>query len=303
MILTRIQCGLGNQMFQYAAGRTLAERLGCAHAYTQMRLKWTSHLRLGLTGRRLLLRAPAFEFERYFLLDGDTATKNQLRLQWFRLRYGLTARQYVEPLAPTPGVIRELTQYDPSFHSLGPGTELQGFFQSESYFAGHQNAVRRWFQPRPELLAQAQAVAANCGADPDRRCCIHVRRGDYLTMRNGGAPDGWALPVSYYRRALERIPSGTRMMVISDDPVWAREQFASLNPWIASHPHGAIVDMLLLTQCRYNIIANSSFSWWGSYLNPMPEKQVFYPKHFLGWAFQSELPVGISVADWTAIDV
>jgi hypothetical protein len=305
MLLLRMQCGLGNQMFQYAAARCQAERMGCGLAYAATReaWRWTTRLRLAVTRPSRHLFVPPFEFERWFTLGGAFPAKNQLLVPAFHARYGLRPRTYREPLAESPGDILDLTTFDPAFFTVRPGTEVSGFFQSERYFADLRDEVRSWFEPKPGLVERARAVAEQTGVGPERRCCIHVRRGDYLAMRNGGAADGWALPPSYYERALEQLPTGLRYVVISDDPGWARRHLGRLEPVVSSRAEAPIVDMLLLGQCRFNIIANSSFSWWGAYLNKQPDARVFFPKYFLGWAFRTELPGGVAVPGWTAVDV
>lgn len=304
MLLLRMQCGLGNQMFQYAAARSQAERLGCGLAYTPLRdpLRWTTRLRLALTQPTRHLLVPPFAIERCFTLGGDSRAANQLRVLSFRCRHGFRPRTYREPHAPSPGDILDLTQFDPAFFAVRSGTEVSGFFQSERYFADRRDRVRSWFEPRPGLAARAREIAEWTGVPPERRCCIHVRRGDYLAMRNGDAPEGWALPPAYYERALAHVPSGTRCIVVTDDPAWVRERLGRLDPLICSCADAPVVDMLLLGQCRFNIIANSSFSWWGAYLNRQPDPRVLYPRHFLGWAFGTELPVGMAVPGWTAVD-
>lgn len=303
MLLLRMKCGLGNQMFQYAAARSQAERLGCALAYTDYAVKWTSHVRLWATCQRRLIMAPRFDIDRWFELGGESPWVNQLRLQQFRLRYGVRPGQYQEPTIKLPLNIRELTRFDVEFFQIRPGCEINGFFQSESYFADRREQVRSWFQAKPEFLSKARAAADQTGVSPDKRCCLHVRRGDYLQMRNGDANEGWALPRSYYQNALARVPTGMKFVIVSDDPDWAREEFRSLNPIVFCHKSLAVIDLLILSECRVNVIANSSFSWWGAYLNSQPGREVLYPCHFLGWAVETELPLGISVAGWTDIPV
>ena len=301
MLLLRMRCGLGNQMFQYAAVRALAQRLGCAFAYTGDRVKWTSHLRLALQRRRPLVLAPRFDLDQWFLLGGSGRWANQWQVQRFRLRYGFVPKQYVEPIIDCGSSIRELTRFDPAFFDVNPGTEILGFFQSESYFRDCRHLVKSWFTPQPQFVQAARVAAQSTGVPEEQRCCIHVRRGDYLSMRNGGASDGWALPRTYYDNALATLPRGLKFVVVTDDPEWARDEFSALAPQIFSHRDQSIIDLLILAECRVNIIANSSFSWWGAYLNDQPGREVLFPKHFLGWAFQTELPQGISVAEWKAI--
>ncbi len=130
-----------------------------------------------------------------------------------------------------------------------------------------------------------------------------MRRRDYLWMDQGiGAVDsGWALPITYYRAALERIPND-RIVLFSDYPDWAAYQFADLKPWVSRTQQPAL-DLHLMARCRWIVTANSSFSWWAAWLNNRLDKGIFGPKYYLGWRIGQWLPGGIDVADWTYIDV
>ena len=133
---------------------------------------------------------------------------------------------------------------------------------------------------------------------------IHMRRGDYSRQKEGlgKTGQGWLLPMSYYCDALAQIPGDIGLAVFSDDPSWAARQFSHRNCWI-SRDNSAVVDMFLIAHCRWNVIANSSFSWWAAWLNMRSDKIVLAPKYHLGWRIGRWYPGGIEVAGWNYLDV
>lgn len=300
MIGVRLRGGLGNQMFQYAAARTLAERLGC--------LLVTSDYGLGAglvaAAHRLGLRRrpPAGGVQPSGLLRAALECAPQYQ-----------QGRVLEIAAPAEARLAFRRRFSPRTFSLGKryecfdqallrqksGTWLRGFYQSEKYFAGNAEHVRRWFTPRLDHRTALEQAMARLPAAPENMIAIHVRRGDYLGMRNALAdPDmGWALPARYYRRALEHAPSGARLAVFTDDPDWAAREFADRRPWI-SRGNSAVVDMFLMARCRWIVTANSTFSWWSGWLGQHVEKVVVAPRYHLGWRVGQWVPEGIEVAGW-----
>ena len=111
--------------------------------------------------------------------------------------------------------------------------------------------------------------------------CVHVRRGDYAAARSYHSFFG-LLPKEYYEKAIAKIKNeadGPTFYFFSDDPAWCRATFTGLKAEFIDHNAGeqAHKDMVLMSSCRHNIIANSSFSWWGAWLNNNPEKIVAAP--------------------------
>src|SRR5262249_20241756 len=137
---------------------------------------------------------------------------------------------------------------------------------------------------------------------PERMVALHIRRGDYAGIRDplGTERDGWLLPMGYYRRALSELPNGLGLAIFSDEPEWASDQFRDRNPWV-SYGTDPVVDMFLMARCRWNIIANSTFSWWAAWLNRQPEKVVIAPEYHLGWRLGRWVPGGIEVKGWNYI--
>lgn len=147
--------------------------------------------------------------------------------------------------------------------------DLEGYFQSEKYFEGVD--IKKYFEPREDF----ETVIEDRYGDlfTKETCSVHVRRGDYLNLKDYH----YNLDLSYYINAIDRFDyENTRFVIFSDDIRWCKEHFDKHNS-IFIEGNSDLVDMWLMSKCNHNIIANSSFSWWGSYLNQNPDKKVIAP--------------------------
>lgn len=276
MIRISLFGGLGNQMFQYAAGKALAKRHGV-------------ELSLDLSGFRA-------DRLRSFILNSlrvpETASDPSAAPgpdYFFRAR----RRQRIDrvfdlvglPRLPSfsDGYLEPHFHYDPAFATLGPHTELFGYFQSEHYFGGIADEIREYFQPR-EPLGSIASEAAREISDSALPISVHVRRGDYV--QSATAAVHGVLDEGYYRKALAeidgRLGGDSRLFVFSDD-LDAAAQVLSFIPtqrvtYVRSDPNRPWEDMILISKCRHHVIANSSFSWWGAWLNRSPDKFVVAPQ-------------------------
>ena len=289
MIITHLIGGLGNQMFQYAAGKALAERHGV-------------DLALDLSGfRNYPLRS--FLLDRLCVPEADLAivsedgrpAGNFVRSRWMQRIDRVLARAGLPQLASAADRYREPHfHYDPAFETLGPQAALFGYFQSERYFSSIADALRGWFSPREPFGATAAEVRDRIGASK-LPVSVHVRRGDYLNP--GTAEFHGILGEPYYRRAIGRIEDAlgeeADLFVFSDDPA-AAEQALNFVPrsrlnHAGGDPQRPWDDMALMAHCRHHVIANSSFSWWGAWLNRSPDKHVVAPREWFAPAQLTKL--------------
>jgi len=265
MIAVRLIGGLGNQMFQYAAGRALADRLGTELLLDTRDFEHYSLYNYGL---------------HKFAIDIPVASPLQLARwpSWFRRgsrllrRMGIYTRWYAEIQF----------KYDAAWESIQDGTMIDGYFQSERYFTGIAATLRREFVPVASLSTQnahLAELARNC-----KSVAIHVRRGDYVTNLNTLKVHGVCSPayfeasIAYMRERLEN----PRFFVFSNDMAWAREnlELGDNAIFVTGNEQNPEIDIYLMSQCRHQIIANSSFSWWGAWLNSLEEKMVIAPKRW-----------------------
>lgn len=282
MLYLALKGRLGNQMFQYAAVRTHAEKKGMRFLY----------------GGSNVLISQCFE------LDNKSFRQNILSkislLFWMkRIKHEFTP-QYIEYSAECIG-----ETYDPQFYNVGSSTKISGWFQSEKYFRENHQNVLQWFKPKARYRKLINEIEQKLPVPSNQRCCIHIRRTDYAVadMGLGYQEQGWQLPLSYYHDVIRSLPSDLFYIIVSDDPDFAEDAFSSLkNKLVSRSPH-AVVDMFLMTRCRINVISNSTFSWWGAWCNQIDDKLVIAPKYFLGWANKFWFPSDIEVPEWKYIDI
>ena len=273
MIRVRTAGRMGNQMFQLAFAHATSRRLGTDFS-----------LGPGPRGSHATLGPPLWSF--FELDDWAQAAVRWRRRAAFRLRHG-----------PRPELVEIGQLEDPAavLPRLRDGVEYAGFFQSELWFADFAEEIRALFAVRAE---HRRAFAAQFSALPPY-ICMHVRRADYLDI-----PGGWALPTSYFRDALASIPERERfeLIVVSDDPHAVTIELAD-EPGLRCASNPAIVDLQLLMGAEVVVTSNSSFSWWGAWLNQRPGLRVIAPRHWIGFASGVDEPAGAIPQRWTSLAV
>jgi hypothetical protein len=275
VIVTNIIGGLGNQMFQYAAARALTLARGLP-----LHLDVSSFNGYGLH--------QGFELQRVFHCEVPLASCAEVRaiLGWraSSAMRRILARPVFAPLRGKSYVVEPHFHYWPGIRDVPDTAYLQGYWQSERYFADAATAIRADFTFRQPLSEANAAIAEKIGAG-GTAVSLHVRRGDYVTDLRTNAILG-ALAVDYYRCAIrylaERIET-PEFFIFSDDISWVRAQLQIDYPChYIDHNcgHESYNDMRLMGLCSHHIIANSSFSWWGAWLNACPDKIVVAPSHW-----------------------
>jgi hypothetical protein len=263
VIIVKIQGGLGNQLFQYAAARRLA-------------LQHSTTLKVDLgTYRNDSLRD--FELSKFHTEMSAASTEEVRALKaegsWQRFRSRLTPysrrRFYKEPHF----------HYDARFPELGPQVYLQGYFQSAAYFAPVAENIRAEFRFRNEVIAPVQEHVDDLLQG--NSVALHIRRGDYKNPETEKVHG--ILRPEYYLQATrlisDRLPDA-RFFLFTDDAAWVKQHFDLPGAQLVSniYTQNHYQDLYLMSRCRHQVIANSSFSWWGAWLNPNPGKLVIAPK-------------------------
>jgi Glycosyl transferase family 11 len=280
VVSVELMGGLGNQMFQYAAGHALARRVGVPLRLDVSQFARSENRRylldcFGVPGAILQQSSPRSDRGRIHALAGRAC--NRLGLPT-RLLYGGWN------VYDQPGV-----HFDPAFESLAAPVHLRGYFQSELFFRAVAEEIRGLLSIRVPASAAFEAagrriLAAECPVS------IHVRRGDYLRDEATLALHG-ICGESYYRAATalaQQICRKATYFVFSDDPASARELLAHLDhaQFVSGDIERPWEDLALMASCRGHIIANSSFSWWGAWLDPHPDKWVIAPRQWYAPAHQ-----------------
>ena len=268
MVISQIIGGLGNQMFQYAAARALA----LSHEQPLL-------LDLAVFGDYKLHNG--FELDRVFMIDSVVAKTTDLLavLKWRSptvvrkvLKRSLFEHLNGPNLAIEPG-----PNYWPRLQTMGSPLYMMGYWQSERYFLMQENIIRTDFCFRHALDGRNAALAAEIAER--QSVSVHLRRGDYLSDRIMDV-----CSMDYYRGSaiyMEERIGHPAYFVFSDDADWVRSHVDFLpGATFIDHNKGpdSYQDMQLMSLCKHHIIANSSFSWWGAWLNPSAEKIVVAPR-------------------------
>jgi hypothetical protein len=294
MIVTNLIGGLGNQMFQYAAGLALAHRYGVP---LRLDLRTLSRYRLH----------HGYQLDQIFKGDFRHASKlDLLRVLGTR---ALSSSPIGYDVAPhfrntRPGkIIRQPTQnYWPGIELSGRNSYLSGYWQSEKYFADVRDMVKSAFTFREAPTGQNLELTRQMEAS--NSVSVHIRLGDYRTNAETARFHGLCGP-EYYARAVNFIREqilDARFFVFSDEPDLARQllpQEAPLHIISGNMGPQSYRDMLLMACCRHHIIANSTFSWWGAWLAEHTEQIVVAPRE---WFAGSDEPMNdIYLPNWHRI--
>jgi len=281
MIVSRLFCGLGNQMFQYAAGLALAHR---RNTVLKLDVSWFSEGNAAVAHERYGL--DCFVLDAHFATEQELAwcrghQRNVAESRFARLLENIGLRRYAE-LLPAGGNwhIQKQFNFYPELFDLPDGSVIDGTFQSEKFFAPVAKVLKKHFGFRfaPSENVAAMAAAISSG----EAVAVHFRRGDLVNnpkYQKSQAPLG----TDYYKRAIDQIRSRIAkptFYIFSDDIAYAKESDLC--------PDGAIfIDCVeewnaydalrLMSLCKNFIIANSTFSWWGAWLSENPEKIVIHP--------------------------
>lgn len=264
----RIWGGLGNQMFQYAAGLALSRRLGCGLLLHAVETR-PDHARFALDAFGLDLRLWQPDPRALPLLDrlrGRTGGKR-------------AARAWPGPVFEQQGVCAT-----DGIGTVRPGTYLSGFFQSEDFFADHAAAVRAAFAL--DRFAEGIDPALLAAAAGSATASVHIRRGDYATDPQTTATHG-LLGAEHYARAralMERLVPVERWLVFSDDATAAAAVTEGWPGRVMVTGQSALQDMALMARCAHHVIANSSFSWWAAWLGRNPARMVIAPRRWFSVA-------------------
>ncbi len=267
MILVRLVGGLGNQMFQYATALALGWHWQCP-----VKVDIRHYDRPD---------SRTYSLDRYKLAPVIATTKELEPFESasaFLQRY---LRRFVPLYQPTHTIYRQWGfRYDPGLIKLRPPVFLQrGYFQSEKFFLPYAETIRDVFQLKYPLPSRGEALRKQIQSTP-WPVAVHVRCGDYLTLQHVYR----LCTRAYYEQAVKIIHnlSGKKAtyFVFSDDIVAARKMLSFIPDAVFVTPHEdqPWVDMNLIATCRDAIIANSSFSWWGAWLNPHPDKHIIAPR-------------------------
>ena len=275
MIVVKLIGGLGNQLFQYAAGFALA-----SYNKTDLFLDTTylnNDPKGGYTKRK-------FELDKFTISAkiADAAVLSNFNFNRNKLITKL------KKLAP--GLFKKMifNEHQFNFHTnflkLPATTYLNGYWQSEKYFNSFRDKLIASISLTVPLSQHAKAI--DSAITSSKSVAIHLRRGDFISLKSANHFHGF-LEMDYYKQAIDLIKSKVNnptFFIFSDDIEWCKKNFDinGSKEFIDGKALGISTheELILMSHCKHNIIANSSFSWWGAWLNKNPNKYVIAPKNW-----------------------
>ena len=277
MIIIKIKGGLGNQLFQYAVGRALA-------------LHHRLPLKLDLTIFK------TYKLHRYlldqFAIQADIATEDEIIKLKGRNNVLFSALRKAGLIKRKSYLKETRSSYFDASVFKNDDVYLDGYWQNELYFS----------DIREELLRDLTSISSMSelgvvyieGIKKSNSVSLHVRRGNYLNLKNFNV-----LEINYYMKAVEYIRKNVEkptFYIFSDDLEWCKNSLGFLDNCIfVDSTKTEIDDLKLMSFCKHNIIANSSFSWWGAWLNQNCKKTVIAPK---GWLLNDPGSSNVILSDW-----
>lgn len=281
MIISHIIGGLGNQMFQYANGRSFA-------------LNRSIPLKLDTQDFEGYELHNGFELGRLFDLQAPLANDCDVkRVLGWRSHPKIRPRLFRKQLEMFRGKKLVVDTQFSSWEQISEVPDncyLMGNWQTEMYFKSVEDTIRSDFEFKSSLTGENKTVADQINSSV--AVSLHVRRGDMAANPASLAFHGLC-SLEYYKRAVEylvaRVP-GLEFYIFSDDIPWVKDNLKLSQPChYIDHNSGldSYNDMRLMSLCQHHIIANSSFSWWGAWLNPNKDKVVVAPKVWFAAEFDS----------------
>ncbi|MES2416417.1 MAG: alpha-1,2-fucosyltransferase [Patescibacteria group bacterium] len=277
MIIVRLQGGMGNQMFQYALGRALS-------------IKNNTELGLDLTFLLDRTPIPNFTFRDYnlgdFNIQADIVSKKDIPFLYRKYSLGIFIR-YIDfirrKFINTPGKEKKNYFFDSKIMNLGSNAYLEGWWQNQKYFLEIKDILRKDFTLKNYSEKMKQFISK---IESQNSVCVHIRRGDYLTVDTLGNKYYSVLDETYYKNALDIISKNGKIDCIyvfdRDDIDWCKQNVKFNYPTIYIENDINLAETVtLMSACKHFIMANSSFSWWGAWLGNAKEKVVIAPKKWL----------------------
>lgn len=277
MIIIRLQGGLGNQLFQYALGRALSiknnvpMKLDISQYYKKNEIRKYGlkdfNINAEIATKREITSIGIPDPQSNFLLTRITRKV----FRYFDSKKKISERKYV--LEPNFTFSEEIL-------NIKDNAYINGDWQSFKYFENIKSALIQELYLAKPLSPEAEKIGN--GISKTNSVSVHIRRGDYISNSQTNSFHG-TCSTEYYRNAINRISKETTspiLFIFSDDINWVRENIKFQFPTIyVSKPEiRDYEELILMSKCKHNIIANSSFSWWGAWLNQNPNKIVVAPQ-------------------------
>ena len=317
MVIVKITMGLGNQMFQYAAGLSLSKEKG-----TILKVDTSSY-----QGYKLR----KYELDTFFGITTPEASREEIQALWYNhpliktwnkilpgkkirvlglpyeeriiQRNLLAFFDFFYPPHKRTTYTEPHYYHDKNFFNANKKLYLHGYWMSWKYFHKYDEDIKKAFVVRKELVEHLSEITGYI--QRENSVSIHIRRTDYTSpavIKLKGI-----LPLSFFKRGIDYIRQKTgevTVFIFSDDIQWVKENFQLEGVAVVyidnTISNSAIEDFYLMMKCRHNIISHSTFGWWAAYLNSNDKKIVVAPRKW--YAVSRFKSIDICPPSWTLIE-
>ncbi len=185
--------------------------------------------------------------------------------------------------------------YDNKAFEISDNTDLTGYFQSEKYFLPVKSLIKKTFTFKKEIIEKSNNLFKEYNIEPSQTVSLHIRRGDYVVKQEYHPLQD----SSYYQTAFKKAKL-KNVLVFSDDVTWCQKNIQGSNIYY-TNTGNSFADMRAMSLCKNNIIVNSTFGWWGAWLNEDPDKVVIAPTKWFGPAYSNIITNDILPEQWIKI--
>lgn len=276
MIVIRVQGGLGNQLFQYALALSLKKKKN-TKVLLDITFYENSFIPNGATKRHFILDNFNIKDIEY-TTDRNLVLKNSFTQKIRRLY----ERKFL-PYYKNTYVVEKDSGFDPFIFEVKTTAYLDGYWQSYKYFENIEKELRSNLMLTTKLSSDSDVLLSEIKKQQNS-ISLHIRRGDYVTKYNNLY---YQISLDYYINSINFIKSKLandciKIYVFSDDIEWCKQNIKINNPhyFISNNQKEDFEDLILMSNCSHNIIANSTYSWWAAWLNSNKNKIVVCPKRW-----------------------
>jgi len=273
MFIVRVKGGLGNQLFQYAFALSISRM-------RRIPFKLDLHWFDLQEKRKFILDRYAIDYQ--IAIDAEVDLVSRRKTQSIFQLMDVLIRGRL-PYYTHHVIAERINQFDDRVFRAPEDCYFDGYWQNEKYFFQYRQALLSSLVLKKSIFFDASKLLDRI--QQENSVSLHIRCGDYIQDKRISSVYEHQT-MDYYTTAIETIRKTTNsplFCVFSDDISWVKENMNFSSPVIFIDPQekDACEELYLMSQCKHNIIANSSFSWWGAWLNTNPSKTVIAPKKWL----------------------
>lgn len=286
MIISRISGGLGNQMFQYAVAKAIAKKN-----------RDIFKLDISFYPKQTLRK---YELNQFNIEENIATEQECIKFRGKEdLIFKVKRKLGFENKRPNEYYHeKEITVFNKSLWDKKGNIYLDGFWQNEEYFKDIRDKILKDFTLKKDISNEAKKYLKDL--QNSQSISLHVRRGDYVKNAHTNSVHG-TCDLKYYKKAINYTKQNVQspnFYIFSDDIAWCKKNFNFLeNKVFIDDTKSVFDDLVLMKNCKHNIIANSTFSWWGAWMNENENKIVVAPKVW----FNINNKLTLSLNEWIQI--